>query len=182
MTNQQAGEIVEYVMMMFPRLASDRRQGFDDDTQIAWVKHLRPLPYERTKDCVQLLCAGSSRQPDAIPFPPSMAEVLVASGVVDDDTRRDLMKAIRDGGHLSRDIRSVTGWAYIAPGLPEPPPPPLVLPEPEPPRGQIMDGPIVGQNVRAMLRELARKGQRPDGATPRPWERVADVESSDGTP
>jgi hypothetical protein len=75
--------------------------------------HLLPLPYapvaSRVHDHVAAhkWCSCLAELLDACGMPPA--------------ARTDLTRAVREGGALVRDLRSMTGWSYVAPGE-EPPP------------------------------------------------------------
>jgi hypothetical protein len=71
-------------------------------------RHLLPLPFERTRDHVHRYVASHK-------WVGSLAELLDAAGV-QEDARHDLVRAVRDGGQMVRDLRSVSGWTYVPVG------------------------------------------------------------------
>lgn len=83
------------------------------------LAHLLPLPYGRTLDSVHRYVANHK-------WVSSLEELLDACGLPLDDARAgatartDLVRAVRDGGRLVRDLRAVSGWAYVGPGDPLP--------------------------------------------------------------
>jgi hypothetical protein len=89
-----------------------QREGDQQGMQFL-QRHLLPLPFVRTRDEVHRYVASNK-------WVGSLAELLDACGVPE-AARPDLVRAVRDGGQMVRDLRSMSGWSYVAPG--ENPPP-----------------------------------------------------------
>jgi len=96
------------------------QQALDDDRVRFLAMHLGPLPFERTRDAVHRHVASNK-------WISSLAELLDACGLPPDEpragltARADLVRAVRDGGRLVPDLRSVSGWAYVPDGAALPP-------------------------------------------------------------
>lgn len=83
-------------------------------------RYLLPLPYEQTLRRVEEYVASVGRGRDGkathgwISTP---GELLEACGLPDKPAvRADLVKAMREGGELLPDLRSMDGWSYVPPG------------------------------------------------------------------
>jgi hypothetical protein len=96
------------------------QQPLDDDRVRFLALHLVPLPFERTRDGVHRYVANHK-------WISSLEELLDACGLPPDDrraglsARADLVRAVRAGGRLVPDLRSVSGWAYVPDGAALPP-------------------------------------------------------------
>ena len=95
------------------------QQQVDDDRLRFLAAHLGPLPFERTRDAVHRYVANHK-------WISSLEELLDACGLPPDDrragltARSDLVRAVRQGGRLVPDLRSISGWAYVPAGAPLP--------------------------------------------------------------
>lgn len=84
------------------------------------MRHLLPLDFAATERSVSCYVANHK-------WVSTLAELLEACGLPPDDpragarARADLVTAAREGGRLVRDLRSPSGWSYVAPGEPTPP-------------------------------------------------------------
>jgi len=96
------------------------QQALDDDRVRFMALHLGPLPFERTRDAVHRYVANHK-------WISSLEELCDACGLPPDEpraglsARADLVRAVRDGGRLVPDLRSVSGWAYVPDGAALPP-------------------------------------------------------------
>jgi hypothetical protein len=130
------------------------QQPLDDARLRFLVMHLVPLPFEATRDRVHRYVANHK-------WISSLEELLDACGLPPDEARAgltaraDLVRAVRAGGRLVPDLRSVSGWAYVPEDAPLPPgavEAELVAAERPPP---ALPAPAVGDAARrANLRRL----------------------------
>lgn len=154
MTLDQVQIILDFITAAYPR-----KDILPVETVTLYARHLEPLPFEWAADRVKLLVMSSK-------WPPTIAELLTACGVNDDDDRRALMLAIRVKGQLERS--EAYGWALNAPNQPQLQAPgvqPIVTPSGEEWRGPVSA--ITG----TLAERMAAKGWRPG---PRPWEKPAE--------
>jgi hypothetical protein len=84
----------------------------DPETLLLLQSHLVPLPYERTRDHVLRYAIGHK-------WVSSLQELCEAAGVPA-SAAADLVRAVLEGGQLVRDLRSASGWSYVAPNDPLP--------------------------------------------------------------
>lgn len=106
MTHEEAKKVVAIA------LAGSVARDTDGDTLKFWRSHLLPLPYEAIARRVHGYVATHK-------WCASLAELLEACGLPD-AARHDLVRAVREGGQLVPDLRSLSGWSYVAPGEPLP--------------------------------------------------------------
>src|SRR5262245_66224345 len=96
------------------------QQALDDDRVRFLALHLVPLPFERTRDGVHRYVANHK-------WISSLEELCDACGLPPDEARAgltaraDLVRAVRAGGRLVPDLRSVSGWASVPDGAALPP-------------------------------------------------------------
>lgn len=88
-------------------VATTIRGELDPEVWEFWLMHLLPLPYESTHRRVSAHVASTK-------WCSSLAELLDAAGIPA-AARADLTRAVRDGGRFVADLRSITGWSYVAP-------------------------------------------------------------------
>lgn len=107
MTQEQAKRVMAVL------LAGAIPRDTDPETLRFWQAHLLPLPFAFVLRRAEV-GATRSRWVNSLP------ELLDACGV-GEEARADLVRARNEGGRLERDLRSRTGWSYVAPGAPVPP-------------------------------------------------------------
>lgn len=105
MIETQAGLLMAQLVSAFPANKAT------EETIEIYIEYLLPLPFERTQRAVTWLMLEAT-------FFPSIAELVQAAGVTDDDARKQLLEAMRTRQPLVRDAVSPTGWAVGVAVLP----------------------------------------------------------------
>lgn len=102
MSPKEAGQVMAIAMA-----GTVQREGDEEGTKFL-QRHLLPLPFELTRDHVHRYVASHK-------WVGSLSELLDACGVPE-QARGDLVEAVRHGGQLVRDLRSISGWSYVPAG------------------------------------------------------------------
>lgn len=183
-TEAEAGRVLAVVLA-----GTVQRERSQEDLHFL-RRYLIPLPYERTLRRVEEYVAVVGRDKDGrathgwISTP---GELLEACGLPDKPAvRGQLVLAMREGGELLPDLRSMDGWSYVPPGAVKPvgvlqaeavacaaaAPNLAALPPPMPRRPELVEAVEHKVSVLAQLKRVA-----PPKPSDRPQPSAAQIEA-----